>query len=45
MSHVAYRELLIRRGMPAGQLKDHVLHAVGRPVLSDLVELGRTLRR
>jgi hypothetical protein len=41
----AYRELLIRRGMPAGQLKDHVMHAVGRPVLSDLVELGRTLHQ
>lgn len=37
----AYRELLVRRGMPAGQLKDRVLHATGRPVLADLQELAK----
>jgi hypothetical protein len=38
----AYRALLIRRGMPAGQLKDKVLHATGRPVLADLLELSKS---
>ena len=31
----AYRQLLVQRGMPAGQLKDKILHAVGEPVLRD----------
>ncbi|HEY4055963.1 MAG TPA: GH3 auxin-responsive promoter family protein [Kofleriaceae bacterium] len=39
-----YRALLIKRGMPAGQLKDRVLYAVGRPVLADLLALSRALR-
>jgi hypothetical protein len=34
---VRYRESLVRRGMPAGQLKDKVLHADGHSVLSDLL--------
>lgn len=39
-----YRALLIKRGMPAGQLKDRVLYASGRPVLADLVALSAALR-
>jgi hypothetical protein len=35
-----YRERLIRRGMPAGQLKDKVLHKDGIKALADLIELG-----
>ncbi|HEY4181384.1 MAG TPA: GH3 auxin-responsive promoter family protein [Kofleriaceae bacterium] len=39
-----YRALLIKRGMPAGQLKDRILYAVGRPVLTDLLTLSKALR-
>ncbi len=39
-----YRELLVRRGMPAGQLKERVMHAVGGPVLSDLLSLRQAAR-
>jgi hypothetical protein len=39
-----YREALIQRGMPGGQLKDKVLHAEGRPVLAELVALSRSDR-
>jgi hypothetical protein len=35
-----YRERLVRRGMPAGQLKDKVLHEDGGRVLSELLELS-----
>jgi hypothetical protein len=35
----AYRNLLIGRGMPAGQIKDRVLHPVGAPVVADLRSL------
>jgi hypothetical protein len=38
----AYRRLLISRGMPAGQLKDKVLHAAGEQVLKDLSTLHRS---
>ena len=31
-----YRELLARRGMPAGQIKERVLYASGAAVLADL---------
>lgn len=37
----SYRDLLVKRGMPAGQLKDKVLHKDGIKVLSDIVELDR----
>jgi hypothetical protein len=36
-----YRALLVERGMPAGQLKDKVLNAIGAPVLADLHRLAR----
>jgi hypothetical protein len=35
-----YRESLVRRGMPAGQLKDKVLHKDGAKVMSELLELS-----
>lgn len=35
-----YRELLVKRGMPAGQLKDKVLYADGASILADLRELS-----
>jgi hypothetical protein len=35
-----YREQLIRRGMPAGQLKDRVLQASGANVLAELLKLS-----
>lgn len=35
-----YRELRIRRGSPAGQLKDTILHADGAATLADLTRLS-----
>jgi hypothetical protein len=35
-----YRERLVQRGMPSGQLKDKVLHKDGAKVMSDLLELS-----
>jgi hypothetical protein len=32
-----YRQLLVRRGAPGGQVKDKILHAAGGPVLTDLL--------
>ena len=40
---VRYRQLLVDRGMPAGQLKDKVLHKDGHIVLSELLELSDAL--
>lgn len=36
----AYRDLLASRGMPAGQIKDKILHPIGGPVLADLSMLS-----
>ena len=35
-----YRELLASRGMPAGQIKDKILHPAGAAVLTDLLACG-----
>jgi len=35
-----YRELLASRGMPAGQIKDKILHPAGATVLTDLLACG-----
>jgi hypothetical protein len=35
-----YRERLVQRGMPSGQLKDKVLHKDGAKVLAELLELS-----
>jgi hypothetical protein len=39
-----YRERLVQRGMPAGQLKDKVLHKDGAKVLAELLELSARAR-
>jgi hypothetical protein len=35
-----YRERLVQRGTPAGQLKDKVLHKDGAKVMAELLELS-----
>jgi len=40
---VKYRELLVSRGMPAGQLKDKMVYDPGAPVLEDLLRIHREL--